>query len=269
MIVDNIRIISESLGAFEEQYKLAKDLSNAVIDMVKNNTNNIRYQTENKTIKIANIHIEYNELPIFNANIDRVNSTEDSININVLIPYSHIMIDRDKLIGELTNVITHELMHWNVYLKRLKNNINNVIDTPNYYSSLIKIIRNTEPSSIAHQFAYALYATYYQEVNAIVSQTNVQICNIIGHGKKTNDDIKFALPQTESFQIYDNIINNVIPMINNLNNDDIQENIIDIFNYYDINFSIDDVRNHNKEILNISKIAIKKIIKNAILDNIL
>lgn len=87
--------------------------------------------------------------------------------------------------------------------------------------------------------------------------------------KKTNDDIKFALPQTESFQIYDNIINNVIPMINNLNDDDIQENIINIFNYYDINFSIDDIRKHNKEILNISKIAIKKIIKNAILDNIL
>lgn len=264
---DGEKLITESLGAFQDQYALSKEISDLAYYMfMKNIKKNIYNPLNNKEIKVIDLTVLVNPIHILHATIIGVNGEDGKVIIELHIPEAYRMANKDKVINAISNVVVHELMHGNVYIKRINNKVDNVVDTPFYYDKLIYILRSVSEKHICRKFAYALYSTYYQEVNAMVSQANIQLSNIIGYGTKTNDEIKNNLPKIEAYQIYNEIVKDTIPKINSMTNEEIENNIVNIFKQFNIQISVKFVRDMCKKMNKIATEAIKNIIRNTILE---
>ena len=117
-----------------------------------------------------------------------------------------------------------------------------------------------------YKFSYALYATYYQEVNAIVSQTSTQLYNILGYSCNHNNEIiKNAIKNTEPYIIYNMILNEVVPCIENMTDLLIGNLIIKPLKQFNINLTINDIKKKTKYIKLISEKALHNILRNAML----
>lgn len=258
-------LLNEECGNFKNQYLLAKELANVVIDNYKSGIYRFEYKPINNSIfKTVLIDLDRNALPNSSASINRINDEERLIGISISIPY-RLMIDKqDIALKRIYDAITHELMHGYVYLNRMGNNVENVIDTPEWYEKLQILRNNVNYDSLVYKFSYAMYATYYQEVNAIVSQSKVQFHELTKNLEKNNKNYNKALKQCDSFQIYNMILHDVVPIIENMDDNEIFYYIVDIFNKFDINMNVNDIRNECKRIKKVSEYALDKIIKNAL-----
>lgn len=180
-------------------------------------------------------------------------------------------IKKDNLIKQIINAIAHELMHSNVIQQKLHNNIDidDIFDIPEYYNYIIYMMGQANEDTILYWYSRALYVTYYQEVNAIVSQTHVQIFNQLGYGKQnSNDNIRKALIKTEPYITYNTILNDIIPTIKNMSDEEIYNNIS---KHYDMVFGINDIsvdfiKKSLNKIENISKKALHNICRNAMIE---
>ena len=262
----NDNIISEALGSFNNQHNLAIELANVVYNNYLKNILNFEYLTTNDDIfKVKFIIDDTSMLNRFNASIIALNNIEKSITIKIYLSSQIKKQDSRYIINQLTSSITHELMHDHVFLKRLNNNVE-ISDEPIYYPNIISVIQTADPDTILYKFSYALYATYYQEVNAIVSQTSTQLYNILGYGCNHNNEIiKNAIKNTEPYIIYNMILNEVVPCIENMTDLLIESLIIKPLKQFNINLTINDIKKKTKYIKLISEKALHNILRNAML----
>ena len=262
----NDNIILEALGSFNNQHNLAIELANVVYNNYLKNILNFEYLTTNDDIfKVKFIIDDTSMLNRFNASIIALNNIEKSITIKIYLSSQIKKQDSRYIINQLTSSITHELMHGNVFLKRLNNNVE-ISDEPIYYPNIISVIQTVKPDTILYKFSYALYATYYQEVNAIVSQTSTQLYNILGYGcNYDNEIIKNAIKKTESYIIYNMILNEVVPCVENMTDSLIENLIIKPLKQFNINLTINDIKKKTKYIKLISEKALHNILRNAML----
>lgn len=261
-------LLNEAMGSFEDQYTLADELSNVIYDMLMNNIINLEYKTENdKVISIVDITINKNTpLMAISGAIKSIDPDLNKISIFINISDFNLKIHKPILLKRIKDVVVHELMHGNIFLKRYENN-QNINDMPFYYDSVVYLMGQTSENDILYWFSYALYSTYYHEVNAVVSQTNAQLFNMLGYGNKhDNETIKKAIKSLDSYQIYNRIINFTVPYINNMDDDDINNKIVKQFNNIGVEINVKWVRDKLNEILLIAQKAIKKIFKNALLE---
>ena len=262
----NDNIILEALGSFNNQHNLAIELANVVYNNYLKNILNFEYLTTNDDIfKVKFIIDDTSMLNRFNASIIALNNIEKSITIKIYLSSQIKKQDSRYIINQLTSSITHELIHGNVFLKRLNNNVE-ISDEPIYYPNIISVIQTVKPDTILYKFSYALYATYYQEVNAIVSQTSTQLYNILGYGcNYDNEIIKNAIKNTESYIIYNMILNEVVPCVENMTDSLIENLIIKPLKRFNINLTINDIKKKTKYIKLISEKALHNILRNAML----
>lgn len=263
----NDNIILEALVSFNNQHNLAIELANVVYNNYLKNILNFEYLTTNNDIfKVKLIIDDTSMLNRFNASIIALNDIEKSITIKIYLSSQIKKQDSRYIINQLTSSITHELMHGNVFLKRLNNNNVEISDEPIYYPNIISVIQTVDPDTILYKFSYALYATYYQEVNAIVSQTSTQLYNILGYGSNHNNEtIKNAIKNTEPYTIYNMILNEVVPCIENMTDSLIENLIIKPLKQFNINLTINDIKKKTKYIKLISEKALHNILRNAML----
>lgn len=238
--------------------------------MYENDIYNYVYNTHSELIGIANIILNTNGIfPNISATFEGINENKESI-LKINISKNIKKDNKDVFIKQIINAVAHELMHSNVIQQKLNNvDIDEVINIPEYYNSVIHMMEKSDENTILYWYSRALYVTYYQEVNAIVPQTHIQIFNQLGYAKQnSNDDIRKALVKTEPYITYNTILNDIIPTIRNILDEEIYNNIS---KYYETMLGVNDINvNFIKKSLNkiekVSKIALHNIFRNAMIE---
>ena len=177
-----------------------------------------------------------------------------------------IIQNKEMVIKALSKVIAHELMHGNIFFNRADNELV-IEDYPEYYLPSLKIIRSGAHNNIINDIADALYSTYYQEMASFISQTTENL-KLLMHQRNiinpNNEQIKTLIYYTESFAKYKKFITNVVPFLNHASNEQLKF-VVEVFKENGFNCNIDFFRKKSKEIEKLSHIALKKIMRNAML----
>lgn len=168
------KVINEALGEFPQQYSLAKEISETVINMVKtHDRKGIFKASTNGMFKTYIINIEYSE--------------NDELN------HGYVIVAQAK------------------YNMRLNRDLVN--DLPTWYEPIIRLINQYQmDDDIVMRFAKALYACYEKEMKAIVSETTPHIEKELGcKPYSTRNDFINALKNCEPFKRYYQALYEVLP----------------------------------------------------------
>lgn len=262
-----LELLDESLGAFNEQYKIAEYISDIAFDMLLKNINkNVVDIEDDSIIKQVDITLNLHAISIgIKAQLENI---DDNGKAFILITFpENIQFNKSKdyIIGQLTSIISHELMHANVILNRFNNN-EEINDMPSYYPNVLAIIQNEDENSDIYAIGYGLYSTYYQEVQAFVSQTSSDIRKLYG-GKLTytSDEIKEGLKHSDAYMVYSNNIHGKLNNILEYSDECIEDTILPYLERYELTFTAKELRKEIKKIINVSKKAIHNIYRNAML----
>lgn len=265
----NETILNESLGVFEGQYEIAEYLSNISYEMLnkKTNKNTVNVEQYKTWLKYVNLtlNIEYdNLLPNINARLEKIGT--DSVNIIINVSYPCLNIYNETIMkNKILNCITHELMHDNIFIKRYTNGIEEFDDTPDEYPIYIQIMDENNPNTLLYKFGLALYSTFYQETQAIISQTVSNLRLILMKQDVSNDEIKSAIAKSEGYIRFNIILHELVPVLEHMSDDELFQQIeLPLFSKYALNIK---PKKLIKKFKNRSTIALRKIIKSAMLIN--
>lgn len=260
--------LTEELHSFENQYELAKELAAVTYRMAMDGEDTVVYNPQNNNvINTVDLTVETPIVGMICGRILAVNQEESKISFHVIMP-QHYLETRSKEINlkYLANAIMHELMHGNIYMKRLGQELE-LEDYPSYYDLTLKLANDDTQHPLIRDIAYALYATYYQETASLVSQTEANIRllakdrNIATLSPQT---IKSMIIYCEPWNIFWNISHGLVPTMKQFDDDDFNF-VIRTFSDYgfqtDKSFWIKKIGELEKK----SKIALKKITRNAML----
>ena len=232
----DVPYLNEALGSFNNQYDISKQLANTVLMMKQNRMTSCLTNVLVDNIKIPVLIVLFTNEGTYNkANLDLVGDKQtgqiEELKINVFIsPFEYRNDNQEWLLNDIKEKISHELMHGNIFLKR---NVSNekLNDMPEYYNGCIEIIQNSH-NSFLRDIAYALYTTYYQEAQAIVSSTYGQLESLIGQNninylKSIDYDAKLSifkkyLIETMAYQTYYYIINDTCKIIDEMSEQELK-----------------------------------------------
>lgn len=268
-------IINEALGEFPQQYTLAKEIANKVINMVKIHDKKLKFiPSINNKFKNVIIDIDYSEDDEEFKNLVDVRPTsamfngvnDDTVRIKFFIARNDVLKQNyDNLEQTIYHISAHELNHAYVVLNQAKYNEKGnrelVNPLPEWYDKCIDFLQNYTRNDIAYQFVQSLYACHEKELKAIVSETTPQL-EIYLEKVKVKDRNAFvnALENIEPFQRYYEILYKVLPEVDNN-----KDKLINCLNFW--NFNVDEKK--FKEICNLIKqkanIALNYVQKNAML----
>ena len=237
--IDEVKYLKESLGGFSAQYELADKLSNAIITMLNGGF------TEFET----NINIDGCSTPI-KVNLEvtdsllsdmffRISPAGKYIENKAKIEYLQMDAKLPSFIknaygaqeikNKIKDKISHELMHGNIFTKRAESGVE-IDDAPQNYPQIIKILETID-CGIIRDIAYAMYASYYQECQAIISSEYAQLDALIDNETKnalksqpyeyTMQFFKRCVKMTEAYQTYA-YIKQLSEKINGLNENEIR-----------------------------------------------
>lgn len=277
----DIEYLNESLGGYSTQYETADRLSNAVITMLNGGFNNFE----------TSINIDGVIIPI-KIHVEITNSLLAAMNFKIA-PYgkhfeSEVKIEYLKMNGEIPsfvkntvketelkdkikNQISHELMHGNIYSKRAESGVE-IDDIPEKYQQIIQILDSVD-YGIIRDIAYAMYVSYYQERQAVVSSEYTQLMELIKwntieelkkqpYGHVLNV-FKNNIKITEAYKTYAYIKNKLCPYIENLSQEKIEE-ISRQLSKYGVTFNRG-LKNEMKRIYKMADGALRDVVRNAAL----
>ena len=256
----NEMLINEELGSFTNQYviskKCAEKLKNMYINSVYHDTLTI---DEDDALKNVDLTISTNNY---------VSTQLTSYDYETLTAYIAVGIRNfinNELFNNLSSTIAHELMHYNVFIKQETNNAN--IEIPYWYPIIVAIMKETY--NTAYHFARMLYSTYYQEVNAFVSQISEEIKNKFRFkkGKITRENFKKAFIELEPVITY-NYNMRYYWNVMNLSDEKIKSdicNVIEEKSKDEIKWTPKDIRDKCKQAYKISQNALRDCYRNAML----
>lgn len=260
--------INEVLGSFDKQYKIsdicANEVKKIVKDLSKKEISDIRSGKLDFPFKLINVNSnDVSKIKIRFTQLD-IHGQTIGINPNDKVVIIEIGINSaiKNSVSELSDIFTNELMHGNVYLKRYTKNEETYDKTPDYYNKLTNVFNNYY-GTIAYNFAHALYACFYQETNALVSQVFSSIMMEIGNSVIEKNTFIDIYRNTNSFIEFNLIITETLPLIRQMNNTVLEKMIILPFKQCGINFNITKVRSECKRLEKVAKDALKKCNRNA------
>ena len=247
-ILKEILFINESLGSFNRQIDIANVLSKEILDMLDNGNkekdisieiNGEKIDTQLVLVRSSSLlHKTYATTePYGEVNYGNVILTKLVFTVYIS-QFDVLSYDRNNLFNKLVSIINHELMHGNIFSKRISNKQDiNIVD---WYDGINNIIYN-ERNDLARNVAYSLYACYFHERQSIISSTYAQLLEIFNEDrisfirnkvKDFSDEEKYNyllkvykenLVKTESYQTFlmienicKNISNNEISVIKNI-----------------------------------------------------
>lgn len=247
-ILKEVSFINESLGSFNRQIDIANVLSKEILDMLDNGNkekdisieiNGEKIDTQLVLVRSSSLlHKTYATTePYGEVNDGNIILTKLVFTVYIS-QFDVLSYDRNNLFNKLISVINHELMHGNIFSKRISNKQGiNIVD---WYDGINNIIYN-ERNDLARNIAYSLYACYFHERQSIISSTYAQLLEIFNEDrisfirnkvKDFSDEEKYNcllkvykenLVKTESYQTFlmienicKNISNNEIRVIKNI-----------------------------------------------------
>lgn len=256
-------VLEEALGSFKSQENMAEYCVEKLFIMLKNNIFKTTFNYDSDNIKKITILYNPNESTI--GKLVSYNHKDKSIKIEI---GRNIIQNMSK--DDIVYKIAHELMHGNIYLspKKYETSLKMELDVPEYYGKLIKMLNTLNGDDIAYNFAYGLYSTFYQETQAIISQTSSEIRSIIRkyNLKNINREVFYDIvEQCKSYNTFKLNISDCCDTIDSLDDEQLKKYIIDPFSDFDIKIDKPFIRKMNKKIRKISNEAIRKCINNAML----
>ena len=247
-ILNEISFINESLGSFNRQIDIANVLSKEILDMLDNGNKekDINIEINGEKIDTQLVLVRSSSLlhktyattePYGEVNDGNIILTKLVFTVYIS-QFDVLSYDRNNLFNKLVSIINHELMHGNIFSKRISNKQDiNIVD---WYDGINNIIYN-ERNDLARNVAYSLYACYFHERQSIISSTYTQLLEIFNEDrisfirnkvKDFSDEEKYNyllkvykenLVKTESYQTFlmienicKNISNNEIRVIKNI-----------------------------------------------------
>ena len=247
-ILKEISFINESLGSFNRQIDIANVLSKEILDMLDNGNKekDINIEINGEKIDTQLVLVRSSSLlhktyattePYGEVNDGNIILTKLVFTVYIS-QFDVLSYDRNNLFNKLVSIINNELMHGNIFSKRISNKQDiNIVD---WYDGINNIIYN-ERNDLARNVAYSLYACYFHERQSIISSTYTQLLEIFNEDrisfirnkvKDFSDEEKYNyllkvykenLVKTESYQTFlmienicKNISNNEIRVIKNI-----------------------------------------------------
>lgn len=182
VICEEIGFIDEALGSFDGQQKIADQIASRVVMMWENNetTTQQAIAMNGETIPLE-IEIERTDslMGYTRAEIDALGHRGNNetvftgLKIKVILSqFDAFSLRGNELKNKLLPIISHELMHGNMFSLRLAKG--DEIDLVPWYETVVKIIGN-ERDGVPKDFAYSMYACYFYERQAIISSTYTQL----------------------------------------------------------------------------------------------
>ena len=243
--------INESLGSFNYQQKLAMDIASIMYKMMINREEKNYYKINNNffhgIISQIILKIDGTINMALSANIYSLDVDKHEVVIHLLYPNYYVKNDKEIVIKAFSSVISHELMHLNITIERYLKGVDPE-NRPKYYDNAINALRDlhqTDFNSLKYKneiyfFFRTIYLSYFQEIQAIISQTATQIMiSLIRNNKKnytTKEKIQI-IKNTEAYQIFlANIhaINKLIKMDSKIFN----EYVLGFAKEYNINMTV-------------------------------
>lgn len=261
------QLLDESLGAFNNQYKIANEIASIIYEMIQHGINKNVFDVNNETIKCVDLTINpHTPNYDFKGKIENLDANGKLYIIIDIPAHCRFLKDKEYIINKLSTVLTHEFMHGNIFLKRFHNDVE-INDMPKYYPNLLRIIQNEKEDSPLYTVAYALYSTYYQEVQAFISQTANEIKQKFGGKLKyTNDEIREGIKDSNAYITYSNNIHGFFKEICHMDDAILEEYILQpMSERYNIHFTLNDLKKEMKHAYKVSQKAIEDIYRNAML----
>ena len=260
-----IGTLNESMGSFKSQKDMACLITEKILDTCLGDYNGEEISVDlsgfnNKYIKSVTLKCYkiYGDTWAEYLNIGENGEILMKVNLSLMDVRS---LNKKQLFKRLSYIIAHELMHANIMYRRYYN-AQNVYDYPEDYDNPLKMKANTENDAIISGFAYALYNTCYQEMQAMISQTNTEIFSRYKGRKLENSQLVTAIKDSMAYGAYSHNLKVCTELKNNPEKKKelqikLKENGINIPN----------IGEKIKSIEFFSKEAIERIYKNAMLYN--
>lgn len=251
-------VLEEALGSFKKQEELGEYCAEIIRQMINNGEVKRTIRWNDKNIK--KINLEHKPTENYLGKLTSYDFYNKTLNIHV---------GRNiKKYNNVAEVISHELMHGNIYLspKHYETSLKMELDTPDYYDDLIKTLDNVD--GIAYNFAYGLYSIFYQEAQAIISQTATEIRGSINKREIdtiTKKEFIDLIRQCKSYNIFKLNISDCCDIIDTMSDKEIQCLIVYPFKNNKININISFVKKMNRRIREVSNEALRKCINNAMI----
>lgn len=255
-------ILLESLGSFKNQKNMSYDISEKLLSVCfgepsgKINVNLEKYNDNYIKTAVILFKRSYNDTSGELINIGSDGDVKISVNLSIMDLMS---LSKESLFKTVAFIIANELMHSNIFYNRYYNG-QDIYDKPEEYNNSLDLKNDTEDDMIISGFAYALYNTYYQEIQAMVSQTNTEIQSLYNRKKIDNNTLTNAIKNCTAYKIYSN---NLMVCSKLKNNEAKKKELLNYLNKYKIN--INDIDNKINYIEEVSKKTIDRIYKNAML----
>ena len=200
--------ILESLGSFPKQRQMSDKITEKLFDKVYGIHQDTFFvgleEFGDPNIKIAEITWERGngQTEAFLKNLTKDGKIMIQVNIS---SFDLRGISKEMFFEKISYIIAHELMHSNIYYKRLANG-QDIHDTPKFYNNVIVMYRNCDDLLFKY-FAYAMYNTFYQERQAMISQTETLIFNQLNRedvkgNKNINKIISNLVKESDAYEIY-------------------------------------------------------------------
>ena len=269
MSINNVdcNILTEELHSFEGQLPLTKEVAEHIYWMLTNDVKQQSYHPNHSAFNVINITIDPNDNNSIKASLDGFSIEEKTISMTIKI--NKLLLgfqSQNILVNRISHVITHELMHGYVFIQQ--DIPQEDVNIPSTYGIALTIMRHGQyESELLQDLAYALYSTYYQEVQAIISQANTNVNLIIQSRKITSissQDLVKLTKQTEPYNIFVNNIH-VAKQILNMHDEDIRSEIVETLNRYQFQCDEKWIKKQCEYIIKVSQNALKKIIRNSLL----
>lgn len=268
------KILDESCHRIDKQYDITKYISEKIY-------NELFYNKKNFSLKIdlEQFCINFSEVNInvkTNGNlIDSYGSISDfdPLTIDINISKYFDLIPKEKLLLQIQNVVSHEMVHGNIFkntYETYKNNDRDVIIKKlnyknNRYEDYFNLMSISDSGSLFYKYAYSQYSTFFHEKQALVAQSDCQIRKIITINKLnniTNLEAKNILNNIDVYKIFaDNIeFCSYLLKINKIEQEKIVQEINNMLNLNNENrITYSEFIFTNKKAIKESKDAIKSI----------
>lgn len=254
------KILDESCHRIDKQYDITKYISEKIY-------NELFYNKKNFSLKIdlEQFCINFSEINInvkINGNlIDSYGSISDfdPLTIDINISKYFDLIPKEKLLLQIQNVVSHEMVHGNIFKNTYETYKNN------RYEDYINLMSISDSGSLFYKYAYSQYSTFFHEKQALVAQSDCQIRKIITINKInkiTNLEAKNILNNIDVYKIFaDNIeFCSYLLKINKIEQEKIVQEINNMLNLNNENrITYSEFIFTNKKAIKESKDAIKSI----------
>ena len=270
-------MLEEEAHSFSGQYEIARKCAFAIIEALEvgNTATVVDASDINKDFKRIEIIINNTDSPI-----DKTNARFIQLNgvglFNLLINISlDTRIKRySEKFADIKDVISHELMHGEIFQKRYDNivdingDIKELDDVPSEYGYIVKVMQKfSEIRTDSYYYARALYSIYYQETQALISQAWPQFeieMKQIGMGYADACIYSNFIGLFKKTDVYQTFMNNLLIA------DKISEKGVDVARFIEIDFkdvgcntiTTDKIIKSAKDITEISENGIRKAEKN-------